>query len=307
MATLEEAAEELVVKLRGLDSEIDESEDRLEELRERVEKAAGDVEQQWAELREAATSLLDTVREEQEQLRQQGQETAQAMADAQNAVAEDGAHARDELSDGHGQLEALRQHAVALEPGVESLAAEAGEAPARSLAERARELQEELDQMMEDARKFLQDEVVGAAAEMADEVRQVCETLHQSLAEAAADAFQDAYRQWESAVDGLEDYVVTQGYAASREHARAVIDYAVEECGKACTEHVDEQQQLVGVLQGQLTELAGEVERSAERVVAQAGAQLLQELDTTHKSAAAAVAALDGVKRELAQYSFVEV
>ena len=33
MATLEDAAEALVVKLRGLDSEMEESEDKLEDLR----------------------------------------------------------------------------------------------------------------------------------------------------------------------------------------------------------------------------------------------------------------------------------
>jgi DNA anti-recombination protein RmuC len=190
VATLEDAAEELVLKLRGLDSEIEESEEKLEHLRERVEKSAGKVEQQWAELREAASSLLDKVRGEQEQLRQQCEETAQAVVGAQNAVAEEGAQAQQELSEGRGQLEALREHAAGLDPGVESLAAEAGEAPARSLAERARAREEELDRLVEEARSFIQDEVVGAATEMAEQVRQVCDTLQHSLAEAAAEALQ---------------------------------------------------------------------------------------------------------------------
>lgn len=307
MATLEDAAEQLVVKLRGLDSEIEESDHTLENLRERVETAAGEVERRWADLREVATSLLDKVRDEQEQVQQQGQETAQAVVDAQNAVAAEGAQARQELTEGRGQLEALAQHAAALEPPVESLAAEAGEAPARSLAERARELEQELDTLLQEARDFLQDEVAGAANDAADEIRQMCETLHQSLAEAAAEAFQNAYEEWESTVDKLEDYVVTQGYAASHEHARAVVQYAVEECDKACNQHIDEVQQLVGVLSGQLEELAAEVAQSADRLVAQAGAQLVQELESTARSAAAAVSALDAVRRELAQYSFVEV
>lgn len=153
----------------------------------------------------------------------------------------------------------------------------------------------------------MQDEVANAASDAADEVRQVCQTVHQSLAEAAAEAFKDAYQQWESAVDDLEAYVVSQGYEASREHARAVVEYAAEECASACNTRMDELLQLVGVLEGQLKQMAGEVEQSAEHLVVQAGAQLLQDLEATHKSAAAAVAALDAVKRELAQYSFVEV
>lgn len=307
MATFEDAADALVVKLRGLDSEIEESEDKLEDLRERLEAVTHDVEQEWTALREAATSLLDKVRDEQEQLAGQVQETGQAMVDAQNAVAEHGAEARQEAADAHAQLDALTQHATGLEPGVESLAAEAGEAPAKSLADRARELQQELDRLVQEARDFLQDEVAGAANDAADEVRQMCQTVHQSLAEAAAEAFKDAYQQWETAVDGLEAYVVSQGYDASRQHAHAVVEYAAAECATACGTQMDELQQLVGVLQAQLKQMAGEVEQSAERVVTQTGAQLLQELDVTEKAAKSAVASLDAVKQQLAQYSFVEV
>jgi hypothetical protein len=101
--------------------------------------------------------------------------------------------------------------------------------------------------------------------------------------------------------------VVSQGYDASHQHARAVVEYAMEECGEASNRHLDELQQVVGVLLGQLKELAAEVERSAEGLVSQAGAALLQELDRTEQEATAAVAGLDRVKQELAQYSFIEV
>jgi ElaB/YqjD/DUF883 family membrane-anchored ribosome-binding protein len=307
MATLEDAAEALVIKLRGLDSEIEESEGKLEDLRERLDSAAHDVEQEWTALREAATSLLDKVREEQDQLAGQVQETGQAMVDAQNAVVEHGAEARQETADARAQLDALAQHATGLEPGVESLATEAGEAPAKSLADRAAELEQELRQLVEEARNFLQDEVAGAANDIAEEVRQLCQTMHQSLAEAAAEAFKDAFEQWESAVDDLEGHVVSQGYAASCAHARAVVEYAAEECTTACGTQMDELQQLVGLLATQLQQMVNDVEQSAERLVAQTGAQLLQEVGATHRSASSAVAALDAVKQQLAQYSFVEV
>ena len=132
MATLEDAAEALVVKLRGLDSEIEESEGKLEDLRERVETVTRDVEQEWTSLSEAASSFLQKVRDEQEALADQLQQTEQAVVDAQNAVAEDGAGARQELSQGRAQVEALGQHAAGLAPGVESLAAEAEKRPRRA-------------------------------------------------------------------------------------------------------------------------------------------------------------------------------
>jgi ElaB/YqjD/DUF883 family membrane-anchored ribosome-binding protein len=307
MATLEDAAEALVVKLRGLDSEIEESEGRLEDLRERVETVTREVEQEWTALSEAATSFLQKVRDEQEALGDQAQETAQAVVDAQNAVAEHGAGARGELGEGRAQLEVLAQHAAGLAPGVESLAAEAGEAPAQSLAERARELEQELGQLVDQAREFLQDEVAGAAGDAAEEIRQVCETLNSMLTEAAAAELQRVYDEWESTVDRLEEYVVSQGYEASHRHARDVVEYAVEECETASQRQLDELQTLVGVLLGQLKEMAAEVERSADQLVANTGTHLLQELDRTQQSATGAVAALDHVKQELAQYSFIEV
>jgi ElaB/YqjD/DUF883 family membrane-anchored ribosome-binding protein len=307
MATLEDAAEALVVKLRGLDSEIEESEGRLEDLRERVETVTREVEQEWTALSQAASSFLQKVRDEQEALGDQAQETAQAVVDAQNAVAEHGAGAREELGEGRAQMEALAQHAAGLAPGVESLAAEAGEAPAQSLAERARELEQELGQLVDEARDFLQDEVAGAAGDAAEEIKQVCETLRGMLSETAAAALQGVYDEWESMVDRLEEYVVSQGYEASHQHARNVVEYAAEECDTACNQRIDEVKQVVELLQSQLKELADDVEQSADRVVSQTGAQLLQELASTQKSAVAAVAALDGVRQQLAQYSFVEV
>ena len=160
---------------------------------------------------------------------------------------------------------------------------------------------------MEQARDFLQDEVAGAAGDAADEIKQVCETLHGMLTDAASSALQKVYDEWESMVDRLEEYVVTQGYDASHQHARDVVEYAMEECGEVSKQHLDELQQVVGVLLGQLKEMAVEVERSAEGLVSQAGAALLQELDRTEQEATAAVAGLDRVKQELAQYSFIEV
>lgn len=307
MTTLEDAAEALVVKLRGLDSEIEESESGIEDLRERVESVTREVEQEWTEISEAAKSFLEKVREEQEALNDQANETAQAVVDAQNAVAEHGAGTRQELGEGKAQMEGLSQHAAGLAPGVESLASDAGEAPARSLAARARELEQEMDQLVEQARDFLQDEVAPATQEAANEMKRVAETLHGLLAETAVGALQKAYDEWESMVDRLEEYVIRQGYEASRQHASAVVAYAMEACGEECQRYVDDLRQAMVVLLSQLKEMGTEIERSADRLVSQSGSELLQELERTQQAAAASVAALDGVRQELAAYSFVEV
>ncbi|HET9316561.1 MAG TPA: hypothetical protein VFQ51_13290 [Vicinamibacteria bacterium] len=306
MATLEDAAEELVVKLRGLDTEIEESEQKMADLRQQVDTAFHEVDREWTTLSEAAKSFLEKVGEDQEQLDQKTREALQGVADAQEAVTRAGKEAQTEIAEGHAQLDALGQHATSLEPAVDSLATEAGEAPAKSLAERVHELEEELAQVVDQACTFLRDEVVPGVAAMANEVQERCVELHQELAEEATAALQKALEHWESQVDGLEQHVTTQGFQASYQHARDVVEYAVEECETASGQKLDALQQVVGVLLGQLTELASEVEQSTSSLVSQAGQELTQELEHAHTAAAQAVAALDRVKQTLAGYGFVE-
>jgi len=62
----------------------------------------------------------------------------------------------------------------------------------------------------------------------------------------------------------------------------------------------------VGLLVGQLGELATQVHQSAEALVTQAGAELVHELEQAHTSGQSAVTALDAVKQRLAGYSFME-
>ena len=306
MATLEAAAEQLLVKLRGLDSEIEESERKLETLTGRVEGVARDVGKDWTSVADAAASLLDRLRDEHARLHTQELQTAQAVNEAHGALSEAAAQARVEAGEGRAGIESVARHASALESDIDSLAAEAAEAPARSLAERLQELQHELGQLVEEARDFVRDDVTPAAEQVADEMREACEDVRRRLVDETAAALQEAFDEWDSKMAGLEDYVMTQGYKASHQHASDVVEYAVEECDKASRRHLDDLQQLIAVLLEQL-ELAAEVGESSRALVTKAGAELLQGVEETRSSSANAVAALDRVKQQLASLSFVGV
>jgi hypothetical protein len=307
MATLEDAAEALVVKLRGLDSEIEESERGLEAWRGKVEGVASQVEREWSTLTEAAHSFLERVRQEAAQLERKVDETLQALADSHQAAAENGGQARTEVAGGQGRVEALGQHADGLPPGVRSLAEQAGQSPARALSQRARELELELERMVGEARDFLRHEVVAGVAQMTDEARQACDAIHRMLAEETTAALQEAYGEWESKVDELETYVATQGFQASHEHARAVVDFALEECRVATEKQLVELRELAVAWRQHLDELSGHIDEQAARHVAGPGSELVGQLEQATASASAALAALDRVKQELAAYSFVEV
>ncbi|HET9317708.1 MAG TPA: hypothetical protein VFQ51_19095, partial [Vicinamibacteria bacterium] len=196
MATLEEAAEDLVIKLRGLESEIAESDQKLETLRDRMEAAKRELEEDWTDLAQAVQSLLDKVREEGEQLDRRADETLQAVTDAHNAVGENATNAHGEIGQAAAELDALGQQATALEQQVEPLVHDGIEAPAQALEARAKELEQELGQLVDEAKDFLIDEVVPAIAQLAEDVRQRCQELHRSLTEDYTEPLQQVFDEW---------------------------------------------------------------------------------------------------------------
>lgn len=306
MTTLEDAAEALVVKLRALDSEIEESERTIEDLRTRVDGAATEVERDWTALGEAVSSFLAKVGEESSALGEQAQETLRGVADAHAGVSDDGAEALAEVQRGREQLDGLGQHAASLEPAVDTLATEGGEAPPKALADRARELQAQLEQAANDVRDFLQDDVAEAAEQVASQVREACEGVHRLLAEEMTRALQEGYDDWESQVDELEEQIAAQSFAASHQHASDALEYVVEEWETRSTQQVDKLQQMAALLVTQLQELASGVREAARTLVADVGQDLARELEKTRETAATAVAALDQARQLLASYDFME-
>lgn len=306
MATLEDAAEDLVVKLRGLESEIAESGQKLEALRDRMETARTDLEADWTDLADAVESLMDTVREQGQQLEDESDEALQAVAGAHEAVGENARGAQAEIGQAAAGLDALGQQASALAPEMDSLVADGVEAPAQSLEDRAQELQQELGRLVDEARDFFQDEVVPAVEQMEGDVRQRCQELHRTLTEDRAQPLQDVFDEWSGHIDEVETYVVQHGYATSRQHAHDVAEYAMEKCESGCRQHLEELTQVVGLLEGQLRQLATGLEHSGDGLAQQAGRRLLDELEEARQAAQRAVTGLDSVRQELAAHSFME-
>jgi hypothetical protein len=306
VATLEDAAEDLVIKLRGLESEIAESDQKLENLRERMEAATRDVEEDWTDLTEAVQSLLDKIREEGDQIDRQGEETLQGVTDAHNALGENATNAHGEIGQAAAELDALGQQATTMEQAVEPLVHDGIEAPAQALEDRARELEQELGRLVDEARAFLVDEVVPAIEQVAQDVAERCQELHRSLAEDRAEPLQQVFGEWSGHIDEMETYVLDQGYNTSHQHALDVVEYVVDECETASRQHLEGLTQLVGLLEGQLQQFATEMERAGRELTDQSGTRLLRELDEAKAAADRAVSGLDRVRQELAARSFME-
>lgn len=304
MATLEDAAEELVVRLKGLDSEIEESEHALQDLRGKVDETSAEVEEEWSHLTDAIASFVSQLREEQEQLAAELRDALQATAEANATVHEDGSRGRASIGDGQSELDALAQHATGLEPGVESLMAEAGETPAHALASRAKEVEEELARILEEARDFIRDDVVSALEQVAGDIRERCHAVESTIAEQRTVALQAIFDAWEPQVDALEAHVAEQGFVASRSHARAVVDWTLEECKTACATHLDAARQVIEETTAPLQELAAAAQLTADSLLGKGG-ELLAELGSTRDSVGRAVSALSAVQQLLGSYTFV--
>ena len=307
MVTLEDAAEELVGRLKGLEGEIEESRHTLEELRGGVDRAADDVEREWSVLAQAASSLLETVREGMAHLGEQAEESARTASDAQQALRHDDGELRAEIGAGRARLDALAQQASGWEPALETLATEAGEAPARSLAQRAGEIERELARLLEETRAFLQDEVASSLAQLTQDVRERGEQVRRWLAEEATAALHEGFGGWEAKVDELEAFVEAQAFAASRRNAAAYAEWAMAECAERTAEALDALRALGETLEARLQELAAEVQRGREAVLEPGGTELVAGLEGTAGGMASALQALSAVKELLARYTFVRI
>jgi hypothetical protein len=303
VATLDDAAEQLLVKLEGLDSEIEESEHTLDALRERMDGTAAEVDARWSALADAVRSLVERAQEEQEGLTQYAQPALDACAAAATTMQQKGGEARSTIAAAVAGTNALGRHAQESALSLES-ALENGEQPALALRERARSLEDEIAQLFEGTGAFLRDEVVPALGELAADARERARDVRANLAETAVAALEAAYGDWEEHVANLEDYVANQGFLASHEHARLVVDWALSECRTACEERLSAVRELVAEASRPLDALAGAIAAAAGSLN-EHGATLLDAVAAGTDGARQAQAALDSVERLLAGYSFM--
>jgi hypothetical protein len=242
--------------------------------------------------------------DQQEQLALQVREALQAVADAVAAIEEAGAGSRSAVAAEQSGVDALGGHAGGLEPAMETLIADGGEAPARSLSSRAREVEEELQRLAEDARHFLQDELVASVEQMAAGVREHCDALGDAIAEAGAGMLDSAFAQWESRLDALEAHVAEQAFTASRSHARLVVEWARGECATACRDLVGSVEDAAAQSAVSLEQLGSTLERAGESL-RDGAAELVRDLVRAGALADRARRGLDAMDRLLARYTFV--
>lgn len=303
MTTLEDAAEQLVVKLKGLDSEVEESREHLQKLMGRIERISDEVEEEWSHLIDAVRAFEGGIRTEDDTLGAAAAHTGQALEEARQALAQDTAEVRSEAAEGQGAVDALGRHTAELETRVEPLVSDSGEAPAKSLTERAEALSDSLATVLREAAEWLEQEA-GGLEDAAEDARARCADLCEDMADGAVDRLNAVCDAWEGKVDELEAHVEAQGFVASRSHARAVVDWAMDECRRVCEEELNGFDERVAGAVRPLEEFARQADETAD-ALAETAADLATRLREAHQAGAGAVAALEATTALLGRYSFV--
>lgn len=306
MATLEQAAEALVVKLKGLDGEIAASETKIEAMREEVEKGVGDVAAAFEATRTAADAFLAKVAQGHAALDDQAEHAVEAASDAKSALTADAEASRHELEERTDALAETARILADTGSALEKTADEAALDPARTLASRARALEQELAELVREAVAFVRDEVVTTLDDSAEDLRDRSSATQERLAEETVQSLQAAYDAWERGLATLEDQLETQSAAIGQMPVRAAVEQALAMCGAASGARVESLKQVVAVLASQVQEMAAAASASADELVDRTGQDLLAELEATRLAAVSAALALDGVRGTLAAYSFVD-
>jgi hypothetical protein len=307
VATLEDAAEELVSKLKELDHEVEEGAQAISSLGGKLDTATGKIEEEWKALGERVTAFLEKVNEQAERVNTDVNESGQALAELQNGIGSDRSEAGAAVEGARGEVSGLEEHVRAQQAPLEAMIAEQVEAPLEQLAGQAEKVKDSLEQVLSDAREFLENEVVGALTDMGDQIREKVDEVREGPIQECADALEGAYEKWQTALAHMEETVVERSYAAAPDHAQEVIDYALGECKKAYEEGLDDLTGVAEVVEGALDELQQEASRRADALRQEGQEALSSGHGELTQALTEAAGALDAVKQLLASFTFVQM
>src|SRR5262245_21304437 len=194
MADLEGAGEATLNRLKELVEQIEEAHQKFTSLSSNISDVASRVQDHWARLGEQVTSFLEAVGEQQGRLSTEVREAGQALSDLGGAVADAQGEAEGELAGERQGVAAFADQVTADEPTVISLS-ESVESAFHTLSQQAARVQGQLDETLESARDFLQDQVVGDLQAMQEAIRERGDAVAEALSE-CEETLRESYDDW---------------------------------------------------------------------------------------------------------------
>ena len=306
--TLETAADELVRKLRSVDGEVETAHDRLADLKQQASALGGQIDDAWTELARQVGELVDKAEEERAAIQRECQEAEQAVGQLEGGAKSTRESAVSALE--QVQSSTTTEFADAVrekqEP-LDQLVTQAAEDTFESLGERAGEVASELEQVLGEARDFLADEVVSSLEDMQGQIEERLSALRETLVDECGSAVQAAYDDWSAKLDEVVDKVEAEGFDAAGDHAKEVVEYALDKCAEAHEKELERLMEVVQLVGEALDTVKSDVEGHRGDVSEDGKGALDEGVEQTKQALADALEALDQVKQLLASYTFVSI
>ena len=302
MATLEDAADDLVFKLKGLDSEIEESERQLADLRARIEHVEEAVQQEWEAFEAALSAFIDKVEGQESRLDQAATSSLEEAMEALAAIRPQHVEVRDKLNVGQAELAGLTAMVAAREPELASLADADGLQPAQALQQVADKETAVLAKGAEKVQHFIEDTVPAELEQDAQDLRSEGRHIKDWMANEAASGLQTAFDEWEGKADELEDLVAAQAFFASHAHAQDALTKVLDAFSDRSGDHLDDYVQAAALAAETIRDLTTATETAGQSLET-ATTDLVHSLDEAVGTAEIMVGVLDHLLFEVAPYT----
>jgi DNA repair exonuclease SbcCD ATPase subunit len=306
MATLEDAATDLVDRLKALEGRSDEAEKAFADLEARISHVSDQLESDSDALTERVRTFIQHVHDAKNRLDQEGQEAGAALKALDDAAESARSEQQGEVQEARGEIQALQQHVEAVEGQVGTMLQHVLEA-AGGLKAQADETENNLEQALAEARKLLEEGLTPDLERLQDEIKQQVDELHSTINDKCTGELQDAYDDFAAKLDEVETTLEAEAFGKAPDHARETVEAAFKECADAYREELDEIVASAAKLEAAIHELEQEVDEVKSDAVGGGKDDLLEKMTDTDDGLGQMQQALSEVKALLGRFSFVRM
>jgi hypothetical protein len=251
---LEGAAEVAIVKIKDLSAHIDKAEAALAALEEKLDDVKARHETDWTALDEKACVLLELARAQTAGIAGEGEEARQGLTQLDEALEKTATEWDDAVEAGASETSTLGQHVSEQGPVVSAQGHEA-ETAARNLAERATDIEAQLQQALADVQELFESQVANELRDAQEAIRERAAALRATLADECGRMIEEAFTSWQERLAQVEE-LIDEEFASARQHAADVVEFSIGECSRGHEEAWTDLSGLVAHLDGLMGKLA---------------------------------------------------
>ena len=304
MAELEAAADAAVVSVKKFEDEVTEAEEALKELEEQAERLQGQLTTAWATVEACLTAFSKAIEAQRVESGEDGQRAQQALGEVTTALGTARGEGEAELLGARDELLGFGQRVDGVRPTVANFSDDL-RTLAQSVADRAGQIETQLDLALNEARDFLGVQMVEDLRGIASALQERGMAVEAMVTTQCVTALDAAYQDFETKVGELETLIEEKAFTEPADHAREVVEFSIGEYRQAQNGALEVLAGNVRDLELELANLTESLGRRRTEIDTDKDA-FDQEAQLVESLAADMAAALNSVKALMASYTFVE-